>query len=135
MPFYQALVRPGLMTETQRQSFAGDITDVHCSVTGAPRSFVQVLITEDDQGHLPNDRTATVSGTIRAGRTAAEKAEISDRISHALAERAGVDPDSVHTSTMDVDASYTMEGGVLLPQPGSPEEAAWKESEGGETGT
>ena len=97
MPFYPALVRPGLMTETQRQSFAGDVTDVHCSVTGAPRSFVQVLITEDDQGRLPNDRTATVSGTIRAGRTEAEKAEITDRISHALAERAGVDPDSVHT--------------------------------------
>ena len=42
-----------------------------------------------------------------------------------LAERAGVGVDAVTVDTADIEASYTMEGGVLLPEPGSAEEAAW----------
>ena len=129
MPFYRASVRPGLLTGPQRQSFAGDVVDIHCGITGAPPSFVHVLITEDDAGQLPDGRSATVSGTIRAGRNAAQKAELADRLARALADRAGVDPGSVHASTTDIAASYTMEGGALLPEPGSAEEAAWAAGE------
>lgn len=125
MPFYHALVRPGLLTESQRESFAGDVVDVHCDVTGAPPSFVHALITEDGDQRLPAGRNAAINGTIRAGRTDAQKADIADRLSRALADRAGVDHDTVHTTTVDVEASFTMEGGQLLPEPGSPEEQAW----------
>ena len=45
-----------------------------------------------------------------------------------LAERAGVAADAVTVHTADIEASYTMEGGVLLPEPGSVEEEAWKAS-------
>lgn len=125
MPFYHALVRPDLLTEPQRQGFAGDVVEVHCDVTGAPASFVHVLVTEDHDGQLPAGQDAVVNGTIRAGRNADQKAEIAGRISAALAATAGVAPDAVSTSTRDIQASFTMEGGVLLPEPGSPEEAAW----------
>lgn len=37
MPFYHALVRPDLLTEPQRQQFAGHVVDVHCDVTAHPR--------------------------------------------------------------------------------------------------
>ncbi|MEM9655438.1 MAG: tautomerase family protein [Actinomycetota bacterium] len=125
MPFYHALVRPDLMAESQRQRFAADVVDVHCDVTGAPPSFVHVLVTEDRDQQLPDGRTGVVNGTIRAGRTADQKAELADRISVALASAAAVDRDTVSTSTRDIEASFTMEGGVLLPEPGSQEEAAW----------
>ena len=65
-------------------------------------------------------------GTIRSGRTDEQKAEMADRLSAALAARGGIEPTSVTTTTRDIEASYTMEGGALLPEPGSPEEAAWK---------
>ena len=39
---------------------------------------------------------------------------------------AGVGADTVSTSSRDIGASFTMEGGELLPEPGSPEEDAWK---------
>lgn len=126
MPFYHAIVRPGLLSEPARQAFAGDVVDIHCGVTGAPRSFVHVLVSEDDRGKLTNGRSAEVAGTIRAGRSAEQKSEIATRVSAALADRAGVDADTVHTTSRNIDASYTMEGGVLLPEPGSPEEDAWK---------
>ena len=125
MPFYHALVRPELIAEPQRQRFAQDVVDVHCGVTGAPPSFVHLLVTEDHDGRLPVGRNAMVNGTIRAGRNDAQKAEIASRLSDALARIAGVDASSITTTTADIEASYTMEGGVLLPEPGSAEEAAW----------
>ena len=67
-----------------------------------------------------------MNGTIRSGRNAEPRRPRSPPASaRALATTAGVDPDSVSTATRDIEASYTMEGGVLLPEPGSAEEAAW----------
>ena len=123
MPFYHALVRPGLLSEAERQAFARDVVDVHCDVTGAPPSFVHTLVTDSDD--LPTGSNAVVNGTIRAGRTPDQKAEIETRLDAALAATARVDIATVHTSTRDIQASYTMEGGVLLPEPGSAEERAW----------
>ena len=126
MPFYHAIVRPGLLPESARQAFATDVVDIHCGVTGAPRSFVHVLITEDDRGKLAEGQNGRVAGTIRAGRTPDQKAAIVRGVSAALADRAGVAVDTVTTVSSDIEASYTMEGGALLPEPGSPEEDAWK---------
>ena len=124
MPFYHALVRPGSTTEDQRRRFAGDVVTVHCDVTGAPPSFVHALITDSPEP-FPEGTNAVVNGTIRAGRTDAQKAEIHARLSEALAAVIGVDVSTVHTTTRDIRASFTMEGGVLLPEPGSVEEAEW----------
>ena len=126
MPFYHATIRPGLLPPTPRQGFANDVVDVHCSVTGAPPSFVHVLVTEDHDGALPDGTGAVIAGTIRAGRTDDQKQEIVDRLNAAIAERAGLDLTAVATTTRDVQASYTMEGGEVLPEPGSPEEERWK---------
>ncbi len=126
MPFYRAVVRPDLLDESRREAFSRDVVDVHCGVTGAPPSFVHVLVSEDRTGQLGDGRNASIVGTIRSGRNEAQKAEITSRLSAALAERAGVAADTVDAALRDIDASYTMEGGVLLPEPGSPEEEAWK---------
>ena len=125
MPFYHARVRPELLSASQRERFSQRVVDVHCDVTGAPPSFVHVLVTEDVEQRLAAGDTAAIEGVIRAGRTDAQKEEIATRLSRAFAETADVDVSTVHTSTRDVEASYTMEGGALLPEPGAPEERAW----------
>ena len=125
MPFYHATVRPNLLIESQRQHFAREVVDIHCDVTGAPPSFVHVLVTEDHADQLTEAQAGAVNGTIRAGRTDAQKTDIVNRISAALAATAEVDPDTVTTAIRDIQASFTMEGGVLLPEPGSAEEATW----------
>ncbi len=126
MPFYHATIRPGLLPAAQREGFANDVVEVHCGVTGAPPSFVHVLVTEDTAGTLPEGANAIVAGTIRAGRTTAQKAEIIDRLNAAMAQRSGNAVATVSTTIRDVQASYTMEGGEVLPEPGSPEEERWK---------
>ncbi len=126
MPFYHAHVRPGLLDLEGRAAFSGDVVDIHCGVTGAPPSFVHLFVTEDTDGRLPDGVDGAINGTIRAGRDDEQKAEIHERMAAALADRAGVAASSITASTRDIQASYTMEGGVLLPEPGSPEEEAWK---------
>lgn len=126
MPLYRVLTRPNLLSAQQRVAFSQDVVDVHCGVTGAPRSFVHVIYAEDDEGKLQVPIQAMVLGTIRNGRNEAAKREIREGLNKALANRAGVDITNVATLTVDIEASYTMEGGKLLPEPGSPEEEAWK---------
>ena len=125
MPFYHAHVRPGLLDLPARQAFSNDVVEVHCGVTGAPPSFVHVMVTEDE-GSLPEGQNGVISSTIRAGRTDAQKAEMSDRLTVLLAQRAGVDAATISATSRDIEASFTMEGGELLPEPGSAEEDAWK---------
>lgn len=126
MPLYRTLVRPGLLDLEQRTAFANDVVDVHCEITGAPRSFVHVLFAEDEAGALDDGQNALVFGTIRHGRTDDQRADLADRLSAKLAERADVERDTITTVSVEVQASYTMEGGTLLPEPGSAEEEEWK---------
>ncbi len=126
MPFCRTIVQPGLLDLAQREAFANDVVDIHCGVTGAPRSFVHVVYAEDDRNKLEEGQNALVFGTIRHGRTDAQREEIASRLCAALGSRAGVSADSVQAMTVEVNASYTMEGGKLLPEPGSPEEEEWK---------
>ncbi|MEM9200292.1 MAG: hypothetical protein AAGC53_01470 [Actinomycetota bacterium] len=126
MPFYHAHVRPGLLDLDGRAAFSGDVVDIHCGVTGAPPSFVHLYVTEDSSGSLPDGVNGAINGTIRFGRTGEQKAEICDRMAAALAGHGGVEASTITAATRDVQASFTMEGGVLLPEPGSAEEEAWK---------
>ena len=127
MPFYHAVVRPGLLSESQREAFASDVVETHCGVTGAPPSFVHVLFTEDTGGRLDDGQACSVVGTIRSGRTDEQKARIVEGLRAAFAGHAEVEPTAVSVSTRDIEASFTMEGGALLPEPGSAEEEAWKQ--------
>ncbi|MEM7140436.1 MAG: tautomerase family protein [Actinomycetota bacterium] len=123
MPLYRVFTEPGLLDEPARKAYAADVTRIHCELTGAPPDFVHVLHAESDDGRL-GDARANVFGTIRAGRTDQQKADIVEQLGEALADRAGIDASAVSVSTMDVEASWTMEGGRLLPEPG--DEGAWK---------
>ncbi|MEM9034569.1 MAG: hypothetical protein AAGA99_27175 [Actinomycetota bacterium] len=125
MPLYRTVVRPGLTDVDTRQAFAGDVVDVHCGATGAPPSLVHVLYVEDD-ARLPDGIDALVFGTIRGGRTGDQKERITTGLTAAFAERAGISADAVGVRIADIPASYAMEDGEILPEPGSPEEEAWK---------
>ncbi|MEM8902618.1 MAG: tautomerase family protein [Actinomycetota bacterium] len=125
MPLYRTVVRPGLTDVDVRQAFAGDVVDVHCGVTGAPPSLVHVLYVEDD-ARLPDGTDAVVLGTIRSGRSGDQKERITAGLTDALAERAGIPVEAITVRLADIPASYAMEDGVILPEPGSPEEEAFK---------
>ncbi len=126
MPLYRTIIRPGLIDVDGRQRFAGDVVDVHCGVTGAPRSLVHVLYVEDDGGRLADGQDALVLGTIRHGRSGDQKERITAGLTEAMARRARIAADAIGVRIADIPASNTMEDGKILPEPGSPEEEAWK---------
>jgi phenylpyruvate tautomerase PptA (4-oxalocrotonate tautomerase family) len=117
MPVYRCTVPAGALDDDARKRIAGAITTVHCDVTDAPPTFVHVIYSETDAS------TYDVSGTIRAGRSDAVKRALVDGLRDAVAAIAGVEAADVTVSTEDIPASWAMEGGELLPEPG--DEAAW----------
>lgn len=125
MPLYRCAIREGLSNESQRAQIAKDVVRVHCGVTGAPAIFVHAFFYERAAAELPDGHAAFVFGTIRAGRTDAQKAEIVSQLRSGVATALGCAESEVGAVTVDIPAKWNMEGGEIMPEPG--EEAAWLE--------
>jgi phenylpyruvate tautomerase PptA (4-oxalocrotonate tautomerase family) len=120
MPVYQCSVSSSRLDDAKRQQIASEITRIHCESTGAPPDFAHVLFADAPEGAGPG---ASVLGSIRAGRPDALKARMAAAIAEAVAKTIGEEPQLVRVHLLDVPASWVMEGGVVLPEPG--EEADW----------
>jgi phenylpyruvate tautomerase PptA (4-oxalocrotonate tautomerase family) len=123
MPLYRCTVAKGLTSFEQRSLIAKEITRIHCEITGAPAEFVHAFFAEDADGQLPDGQQAFVLGSIRAGRTPAQKQQLASDMRRAVATILGRTEAEVTVVTVDVPARWIMEGGDILPEPG--EEAAW----------
>ena len=62
-------------------------------------------------------------GSIRAGRNEEQKTQIIDEMRQAIHEHAGLALDDINVVIRDTPASWVMEGGDIMPEPG--EEEAW----------
>src|SRR5258707_7118490 len=78
MPTYFCTTLEGRLTAEQKRKIAGEITRVHCEVTGAPSFFAQVIFQEVRPGDyfiggapLKHEQLF-VYGHIRSGRAAVE---------------------------------------------------------------
>lgn len=135
MPFYRCLIPKDSLTYDQRERIAVAFTDVHCSNSTAPRSFVQVAFLETDgtgevrdshgQGMMRYSTPYFVAGGNRAGRGPEVKRRILEGLVDRFSEIAGVPRDSVSAQISEAPASWTMEAGRILPEPG--EESEWIE--------
>lgn len=123
MPLYRCAIQEGLSTESQRAQIAKEVVRVHCGVTGAPPAFVHAFFSERSASELPEGQLAFVFGTIRWGRTDAQKAEIRSELRRSVASTLGCAESEVGVTTVDIPSKWNMEGGALLPEPG--EEDAW----------
>lgn len=126
MPLYVCNSRKGAIPREAKAKIARDVTDIHCEETGAPPKFVHVFFMEDAPHKPLGDKAAFLFGSIRAGRTDAQKDAIRHRARQSIATHAGIAPDQIDVATVDLPASWAMEGGDILPEPG--EEAAWLEA-------
>ena len=121
---------PTLIAETYEHLLAAnEDDDVRCIVlTGAPPAFVHTFFSEDTGGELPEGTRALVFGSIRSGRTDDQKRRLVDEMTGSVAETLGIPSGEISVTTVDMPASWVMEGGDVLPEPG--EEAAWLERHG-----
>ena len=123
MPLYRCTVCEGSTTYEQRSQIAKEVTRIHCEVTGAPPMFVHTFFIEDRDGMLADGTRAVVIGSIRAGRTDAQKVRIASEIKSAFTRICRMTPDESMVVTVDMPARWVMEGGAIMPEPG--EEADW----------
>lgn len=123
MPLYRCTVAPGLTSYAMRSQIAKEVTRIHVDVTDAPPSFVHAFFAEDGDGSLPPGKRAFILGSIRAGRSDAQKRRLCSEMTDAVAKALGLARAEVGVHTVDVPARWIMEGGSVLPEPG--EEAEW----------
>ena len=127
MPLYICNTKQGVLDQNQKASIAQAITDIHCAVTGAPPSFVHAVFFEEapqfPQDGKEDSKDIFVRGTIRAGRSDDQKNDISERIQKALVSHTGLEPSGAAALIRETPASWVLEGGEIMPEPG--EEAEW----------
>ena len=123
MPLYMCNAAKGAIPEEAKEKIAADITRTHCEVTDAPPVFVHAFFREDAPEMPLNDKSVFLMGSIRAGRNAEQKAQIISEITESIRGHAGIPQDDIQVMIRDTPASWVMEGGDIMPEPG--EEAEW----------
>ncbi|MBO9479725.1 tautomerase family protein [Shimia sp. R11_0] len=129
MPLYMCNAVHGFISKDAKSRIASDITDIHCEITGAPRTFVHVFFFEDAPQLPINGKSVFLFGSIRAGRSFRQKASLLERMKTSIQTHSGIAATDVIADTVDVPASWVMEGGSILPEPG--EEASWLKAHAG----
>ena len=120
MPLYTVSTHKPL-DETQKQKIVAGITHIHCQLTNAPAMFVQVVFSFNVP--LNKNKKVHLIGSIRSGRSGDLKQKLIDQFKHLFSETLAGGRDITHIVLIDVPASWTIEGGEIMPEPG--EEAAW----------
>lgn len=127
MPVYTLACRRPLPNKT-RKAVADAIADIHCGVTGAPPEFVNVLFM--DNHDVAGGKMLGVIGNVRSGgnRNKELTDDLRDQLYRGIANAAGLDEAAVSCTLIGFPASWGMEGGEILPEPG--EEAVWLQRTG-----
>lgn len=121
MPLYRCTSPSGSLNDAQRAAIALAFTDIHCELTGAPRTFVHVQF--HHQPAQPSRTPFSLHAGIRAGRDQELTRTLMQRCIAAVAGIAAVSPEQISMRTSATQASWILEGGRVLPEPG--EEEAW----------
>ena len=122
MPLYTVSTRTPL-SEDVKARVAMMITDVHCAHTGAPRTFVNVFYSHNVPLHPEID--LHIFGTVRGGRTLQTNDNVEEDMVAQMSQMTGFPLRRIDFSIFPVPASWVMEGGAVLPEPGK--EASWLE--------
>ena len=121
MPYYKCIVPEGSVEFEKRQAVAKAFTDIHCGNTGAPRVFVHCEFIEYPEGGstgYDSDAPYYMDGGNRAGRPEEVKQKLLSDLTAAFVEITGISPDDIDGRITEGKASQTMEGGLVLPEPG-----------------
>ena len=120
MPVYNCISPEGSLSDAVREKVATGITDAHCKSTGAPRNFVHVFFRETSSTRF--DKPYFIDGVNRAGRPEGVVLALKEDLRKAYSEGAGIALDQIGARISETPASWIMEGGDILPEPGEEDE-------------
>ena len=127
MPIYSCTTTESTLPGPVKKALASEIATIHSEINHVPSTYVNVVFHE-----LPADSVYTdgvpagpvlVSGWIREGHPKAEVTRLATEIATAVTRIADIAVDRVLVVFESSPASFAVEGGRVLPEPG--EEAAW----------
>lgn len=127
MPIYTCTTTESTLSAQTKKALASEIASIHSEINHVPSTYVNVVFHE-----LPPDSVYTdgvpaspvlVSGWIREGHPKAEVTRLATEIAAAATRIAGIPAERVLVVFESSPASFAVEGGRVLPEPG--EEAAW----------
>lgn len=122
MPLYTISTRNSIAVAT-REKIANTIMNVHCGITGAPETFVNVLFTENVP--LTEGVFFNILGSVRKGRTPEMNGILQQEMLTALSELLKLPELQMEISLFEVPAQWVMEGGEILPEPGEEAMCEW----------
>lgn len=129
MPRYEIFTSDELPANVKRE-LAGEITDIHCDLTGAPPSFVRVVFfpVGDSNCFVAGEpqKDASIRGIIREGRSRENIAELLHGLGDAMHRATGVPKSEILVSLGQRPGWQVMEAGRVLPSPG--QEGDWLEA-------
>ena len=124
MPIYRFKVPTDSVPFEQREKIAVDVTDIHCGQTLAPRHFVHVFFDEQAEGESDYPTRYYLDAINRAGRTQEVKDKLLNDLLGSFVAHTGVSRSEISGRIGETPASWAMEGGQVLPEPGN-ETAEW----------
>ena len=117
MPVYFILSK-SKFSKDEKERVVEAVTDVHCTVTGAPSSYVTILFLSGYR--LKQGKKAIVLGNIQTGGNQTQ--EIIDRLKHglsvAMSSTLHLSATCIGLQFLGVHSNWVWEGGEVLPLPG-----------------
>lgn len=124
MPIYRYKVPQGSVEFEKREKIAAEVTDIHCGQTLAPRHFVHVYFDEQPEGESNFPTRYYLDAINRAGRPQEVKDKLLNDLLNCFVSNTGIPRDQISGRIGETPASWAMEGGQVLPEPGQ-ESAEW----------
>jgi len=127
VPVYTCTTTESTLSVDNKKALAREIASIHSEINHVPSTYVNVVYHE-----LPADSVYTdgvpanpvlVNGWIREGHPKTEVTRLAVEIASAVTRVTGVPAERVLVVFVTSPASFAVEGGRVLPEPG--EEAAW----------
>jgi phenylpyruvate tautomerase PptA (4-oxalocrotonate tautomerase family) len=132
MPLYACFIQEGALTRAQKAEIAGEITRIHCDLTGAPPSFVHVrfhtMAPGDGYTGGKPAKSAVLDASVRAGRPHEVNVKLLQELSAMYQRISGIPEWDLVVAIREIPASHVMEAGHILPEPS--EEKEWFEKHG-----
>ncbi len=130
MPTYTVYLKPKAFTSDTQARIAEAITAAHAAATGAPRSYVQVIMDAGNGcdryvGGKPSQQQMWIRGDIRAGRTEEQLKELMFELMRQAASAAGINEEDVWIDLNEIRPCAILKYRTVFPQPG--QEAQWLE--------
>lgn len=127
MPIHTCTTTESTLPRSIKAALAREIATIHSQINHVPSTYVNVAFHELSGDNLYTDGAPAspvlVSGWIREGHPKTEVTRLATEIASAVTRIAGVPAEQVLVVFESSPASFAVEGGRVLPEPG--QEQAW----------